>query len=277
MIELDELVKSANTLDPLPQTVTRLMQLLANEDVNVDEIEKVFASDGALTARLLRQANSASSGSRNQIGTISSAIVRLGLGSVMALAVSVSTQKELSTSLPEYGIGEGGMWKHAQAARLAAEAMRRFCKIQIPPEAPTAALLHDIGKIVMARALGPELEVLKQAKPDDDAISMELEQEVLEVHHGELGGLIAQNWQLPDMIVHGIIHHHNPDACTGEDNTICHIVCFANWAAHAADLKARQQPYPAPSDTTVAKLGIQTDRIDELLDKVVEAVDNLGY
>jgi HD-like signal output (HDOD) protein len=48
------------------------------------------------------------------------------------------------------------------------------------------------------------------------------------VHHGELGGLIAQNWQLPERLVTGIIHHHTPDLA---GDIVADAVHVANIAA----------------------------------------------
>ena len=277
MINLDELVKSASKLEPLPLSVTRLMKLLNNENVAIDEIEKIFSLDGVLTAQLLRQANSAFSGSRNQIGTISAAVIRLGFNNVMALAVSVSTEKQLSMSIPEYGMEEWDLWRHSQATRLATEAMKKVFKIAVPPEAPIAALLHDIGKVVLSRFLGPtELSILRQANQHNN-IDQESEKEVLDIHHGELGGLIAQHWQLPDIIVRGIIYHHDPYNCTSEDNTICHVVCFANWAAKAAVCKMDQKKFSEVVVKSAKNLGINTGKMDEFLDHIITDLENLSH
>jgi HD-like signal output (HDOD) protein len=277
MIDLDNLVKSANELEPLPLSVTRLMKLLGQEDVSIEEIEKIFSLDGVLAAQLLRQANSAFSSSREPIGTISAAVVRLGLSSIMALAVSVSTTKQLSLSIPQYGLEEWDLWRHAQACRLATEAMKKMFKISIPVEAPIAALLHDIGKLVLGRALGPaELAILRQAN-QDNSINLESENELLEVNHGELGGLIAQHWQLPDTIVRSIIYHHDPENCTGEDNTICHVLCFANWAAKAAVCKMDQQAFTEPVVDSAKILGIDVSKMDQFLDQIISSLENLSH
>jgi len=275
VINIDDLIKRANALEPLPEVVTKLIALLEKDDVAIDEVEHIFSSDGALTARLLRQANSASSGSRKQIGTISAAVIRLGLGGVLALAISVSTQKQLSTSLPQYGIDSGGLWHHAQAASFAVDAMRRYCKVTIIPEAQTAALLHDIGKIVMADYLEPDiLSLLQRANEKGIEIGMDAEREILEVHHGELGGLIAQHWDLPDCIVRGIQHHHDPEACADSNSDLCHIVCTANWIAKAAEAKIKNTPYTDSIPLSVKHLGISENNLDKITDAVAEKLDS---
>lgn len=271
MIDLDKLVQGANQLDPLPNAVLRLMDLMQKPDVAITEIEEAFAADGALTAQLLRQANSASSGASSQIGTVEAAVVRLGLDSVLALAVAASTQKHLNSSAKQYGLDEGDLWRHGQYARLAIDGMRRILRKKTPPEAQTAALLHDIGKIVMARYLKPDiLAYLHSADQGDPNISLSAEREILNVHHGELGGLIAQHWKLPDIIVRSIIYHHTPEECTEIDNTICHMTCLANWVANAAACVKKEHAISEPFPESAKILDISREQADQLIAHVLK-------
>ncbi len=270
MIDLEKLIASANKLDPLPDAVLRLVELLQKPEVELKEIERAFAADGALTAQLLRQANSASSAAVNKIGTVEAAIVRLGLDSVLALAVGAAAQTHLNAAAAQYGLSEGELWRHGQYARLAIDGMRRLLRVKIPPEAQTAALLHDIGKVVMARFLKPEvLAILHEADNSDVAVSLAAEREVLQVHHGELGGLIAQRWQLPDQIVRGIIYHHTPEECTEIDNRICHLVCMANWIANAAAATHANQAIAEPIPASAEVLKISREQADQLIQYVL--------
>ena len=97
------------------------------------------------------------------------------------------------------------------------------------PETFTAALLHDVGKLVMGRFLIPEiLGFIRRAREVDHLGRLEAESLLLNVHHGELGGLIAQHWKLPSRVVQGIIYHHNPEE--GHD-VICDLTYLANQIA----------------------------------------------
>lgn len=278
MINLQPLIASANQLKPLPETITRLVELLANEDVHIDDIEDVFSYDAALSARLLRQANSVAAGGNQKVGTISAAVIRLGLGNVLALAIAASTQDDLDGPIPQYGLGEGDLWEHSQGARLAVDGLRKYGKVAVPPEAPTAALLHDVGKIVLARHLDPLiLKLLRRASGHADKITMAAESEILQVHHGELGGLIAQHWQLPDVIVRGIIYHHDPERCTETNNHICHIVGLANWLSKVASAKLRGQTCAVGAPSSFAHLKLDQARVDKVVDYIVEGLQGLGY
>lgn len=126
-------------------------------------------------------------------------------------------------------MSEGELWRHSVAAALAAESAPAFCDIELPPETYAAALLHDVGKLVLARFLEPSvLQLLAAAQEQDHLSSLRAESELLGVHHGELGGLIAQSWHLPDRLVTGIIHHHTPDDAR---DLVADAVHLANIAA----------------------------------------------
>ncbi|MBM3831793.1 MAG: HDOD domain-containing protein [Verrucomicrobia bacterium] len=119
--------------------------------------------------------------------------------------------------------------RHSVAAALVTEVIQPHIKVPLPAEAFTAALLHDIGKLIMARFLSTDiLELMHQARTSGKLTVLEAETKILQVHHGELGGIIAQHWKFPERIVRGIIYHHNPDQ--GND-PICDIVYVSNLGA----------------------------------------------
>lgn len=232
MIDLEPLTRSAQHIEALPASVTRLTALTRGDTWSLLEVEEIVRLDQALTMRLLRAANSAASASAVPISTVRDAIVRLGVRSLLSLAMAVGVQKRLAQALPEYGLSEGELWRHSVAAALATESIQSYCRAAVPPETYTAALLHDVGKLVMARFLSPDvLRVLARARQQGGLSSLKAECELLQVHHGELGGLIAQQWQLPDRLVTGIIHHHTPGLA---HDVIADAVHVANVAAKIA-------------------------------------------
>ena len=230
MLDLDSLAQAASNLDPLPASVARLAAVVASSDPDLDEILDVVKYDEALTATLLRGANSAASGSLNPVNNVRDAVIRLGTGSVLWLAVQSSVRRRLQRPVPEYGLSEGDLWRHSVATSLAAAGLHRYAGVPVPPEAPTAALLHDIGKLLMCRFLGNDvLETIHHAQFDGGLTRIAAEVEILGVHHAELGGLMVQFWGFPESIQRGISYHHTPDE--GVD-----LICYT---AHLADVVAK--------------------------------------
>jgi HD-like signal output (HDOD) protein len=263
MIDLDRLIEQANELAPLPATTVRLTQLVGSPHCDLEDVSELIAFDQALTVKLLRAANSAASGSAIPVGTVKEAVTRMGTAQVLALAVASSARPLLQARVPAYGLDEGALWRHSVAAAVAAETVPAFCRLDVPPESFTAALLHDVGKLVMGRFLSPEiLGFIQRAQEVDHLGQLEAESLLLNVHHGELGGVIAQHWKLPPRVVLGITYHHNPDQ--GLD-LICDLTYLTNQVAKRieAGLDGRQLEF-AISGPVAERLGLTPKMLDHL-------------
>jgi HD-like signal output (HDOD) protein len=260
MVDIEALTRAAQHMEALPASVTRLMALTSGDRWQMDAVEQVVSLDQALTLRLLRAANSAASASAVPIVTIRDAVIRMGVRSLLSIGTAVAVQKRLTQALPEYGLSEGELWRHSVAAALAAESASLYCRTALPPETQAAALLHDIGKLVMARFLDADvLRILAAARAEGGLSSVRTESELLLVHHGELGGLIAQQWHLPDRLITGIIYHHTPDQAgdivadaVHVANAVAKYVGTGNWVT-----EQDRQPNP----DSMARLGLTADAL----------------
>lgn len=208
-----ELLSSAETIDALPITVGRLASLISAGNADIFEIVEVVSLDQALTATLLRRANSASVRGRVEIRTVRDAAVRLGASALLSMAMAASVSFKMNRALPAYGLAEGQLWKQSVAASLTADVVRRRARADVPMEASTAALLHDFGKVVLSSHFGPQvLEMLSRAAQADGMSLLRAEQVVFGVTHSEIGGLVAAHWKLPHSIVDAIVRHHDASA-----------------------------------------------------------------
>lgn len=273
-IDLDALIRSANDLEPLQHSASRLASLAAKESWSVPEVVSAISFDPVLTARVLKAANSAASGGVHRITTVREALVRLGMGRVVTIAVGSSVKGQMRGAVPEFGLSEGALWRHSVAASLAAESAVGVCKARVPHDAFTAALLHDMGKIVLARHLGPDhLDFLRCAREEGHVSGLQAEKELLGCHHGELAGLIAQHFNLPENIVIGVSYHHDPDV-------IAHVMADV---VHLSDVVARtigagldaNPDAPGLSDGTVERLGLPPDGAQRLAETVKARLDEV--
>lgn len=227
------LIQTAYDLDPLPANATRLAQLVAAEDPDLDEIIETVSLDLALTADTLRYANSAALAPRHNIDTVRAAVVRLGIGAVVSLAVASCMRRRLDLCLPPYDMDTGELWQHSIVSALTTEGVARSSAVEVPPATFTAALLHDIGKLVIARAVDPDLSARMRGMIEAGTSQLEVEDELFELDHAHLGGMIAEHWGLPGPIVAGIEHHHAPGAGRA---AICDAVHLANAVAKIVPL-----------------------------------------
>jgi HD-like signal output (HDOD) protein len=237
-IPLEQLTEAANRLEGLPTSLTRLTSLVASNDFRLDEVVEVISYDPVLTAGLLRAANSASSGASREISTVQEAVVRLGASTVSSLAMgaTVGGRFRRSQAAP-------GLWVHSVTATIACDIVNFRSKVWVPAAAATAALLHDVGKLVLAEALTPNiLRRLELVATSENLTADEAERAVLMVDHGELGAIAAQAWELPDVIVGGIANHHRIERA---ESPLDWAVMLADAIAHSVTEDLEEARVPA--------------------------------
>jgi putative nucleotidyltransferase with HDIG domain len=261
VIDLDQMARAASQLEPLPTSSTRLAALVCAGTPELGQVVEIVQFDEALTASLLRSANSSWSSSRSEIKTVRDAVIRLGASPVLALTLGMNVRRHLGDALPQYGMSEGELWRHSVAASLAAELMAPRAAHRPPPETATAALLHDVGKLVMARFLEPSLLEELHACQEGGATRVEAEFEVLGIDHAELGGLIARSWALPETLVRGIREHGRPGV---DGDVLVHAVYLSDVLAKAVGAGLDDNVDPDARTRALGELGFTETDFDEL-------------
>ena len=203
------ILDQAESMRPLPQAVLDLARTVSDPDAGLDKVAATLRNDPVLTAVVLREANSAFVGAIEAASTVEQAVVRLGGARVLAIAVTNSLPREINEALPGYGIYEGGLHAHAVATSHITDVVRMLSPLKPPPALVTAGLLHDIGKLLLARLLRPQL--IPDALQQEDTDITAAERSLLDLDHAEVGAALAAHWRLPDEIVRAVLFHHRPD------------------------------------------------------------------
>lgn len=263
MVDCSALIAAARSLPAMPQSAVRLAAMIASHHYDVRDVAEVAAFDPMLTLRLIRAANSAFRAGAVPVSTVKDAVLKLGSKETLALAVAGHARPFLQRALAEYQLEEGQLWRHSVAAAGAVECMTAHCCVAIPPEAFTAALLHDTGKVVMARFLDIKiLDMIRRAQVEGGLGPLQAESQVLDLHHGEIGGILAQHWKMPEAIVKGIIYHHTPEE--GID-LVCYVVFAANLLAKATEASLAGKPIEVKfSDAVLSELGLSSEGVKNL-------------
>ncbi len=278
MLAHADIARAAYDLEPLPATATRLAAVIGQPDWDLDQVVHVVELDGVLAGQVLRFSNSAMSGAQREITGIDEAVMRIGPGMALGLAMGAGVRKQMNKSVGAYEIDSGDLWRHSVCSALAADVARRYCGTPIPNEAFPAALLHDIGKQVLGQFLDEEMvRNLERARREGQCSSIQAEAEMLGVDHCEVGGLVAQHWKLPKIFVLGITHHHDPARTPpNEDSRIAYAVCLANlvarrigYATDSAEVDWRDWPH------LFEALDTRPSRIEKLCEAVQERIEDV--
>lgn len=207
----------------LPTAALRVLNLVAKSDVEMTELSTAIQQDPALTAAVLRVANSAASGSASTIDTVRDAIVRLGLRESERIAGAVAAKALFSprskAARALYGSQFGQL--HVEAASAAGGAaylaMERGSRSDL---AYLGGMLHDVGKSIGLGALAGL--VLSGRAPRD--LSPEVVQAILNQVNVELGALAHDRWGLPEYLTAICAAQHDPVVPEGPSHVELHLV-----------------------------------------------------
>lgn len=230
MQELDDYINRVKHLPPAPIVLPKLLPLLSDMDTDSSRIVELITYDPSLTASVLQLCNSAFFASATPATDIKEAVSRLGFNQVYKVVAAVSGSKALSPAQKGYGFGAGELWKHSVASAVAAQIIAE----DLDDDANTvftAALLHDVGKAVLAEALESVYVKLVQETESSQHSLLETEKKLLGVQHAEIGGRLLTNWKFPASLVAGVWHHHQPDAAA-EHQRLAAFVYLGNMVAH---------------------------------------------
>lgn len=208
-IKLEHVLKRVHALPPLPSSAIQVLELTNNPASSAKELESVIGMDLALTAGILRQANSAYYGYPRRISSLREAIVLLGFQVTQELAMSAAISPVLKSNLAGYEIDQEGLWKHSLLTAMAARRVCQHCKLPYGEVAFIAGLLHDIGKLVISVYVQEVGDFLLQKAQDTPLTFVELEEKVIGFDHARAGGFLARSWNLPEELVAAISFHHS--------------------------------------------------------------------
>jgi len=253
------------------------MEALADPDTSALELGRHIAADQSLSATLLRQVNSAFYGFYRRVTTVKDAVVILGFREVQNLVLAASAFRVFPNSKSPYDRNQ--LWRHSLASAMAAERIAKRLSLSDDGSYFSAGLLHDIGKVALDSVYPDNFqEAVKRAVAGPRPLH-EVEPEVFGMDHAEVGGALAEHWNLPPLLTEAIRRHHNPDQAMLSPE-LAHVTALANHLAYEANLgeatNIGPHTYPAqsakllkidPSHTTAITTELQeaTDRIDAML------------
>ncbi|WP_319523484.1 HDOD domain-containing protein [Breoghania sp.] len=223
MLSLDQLLKESERIDPVPQVVHELMGLVEDPEVPVSEITNLITYEPVVTANLLKMANSAAFGLKQKVNSVHDAVVRLGLKQVVKIVLMASVTKPMKSAHQGYGLEEGRLWKQSVSCALVASAIAEKREASEKDLVFTAALLKDIGVIVLDRYMATAIGRVREVIETEGLHLIEAERRVLGIDHAELGGRIAGNWRFSKTLIHTIQQHHLADETTDIPDTTAMI------------------------------------------------------
>jgi HD-like signal output (HDOD) protein len=223
-------VKTIINLPALPSIAMEIVEMVDNPRTSASQLGRVISSDQALTAKVLKIANSPFYGFPKKISTIDFAIIVLGFDALKEIVISLSLVSSLQKKSDAY-FDSKIFWDHAISTGVIARKIARDLGYRVSGEVFVGGLLHDVGVSVIHRYFNGEFRRIVGIARESDLTFAEAEESVLGVTHAEIGSWLAERWNLPDHLAEAILCHNTPSKAEMNPELVSIIHCADNMAA----------------------------------------------
>ena len=222
-------VAKIKQLPTCPRMFQEISKLLESEHCSYGQLAAVIRRDPSIAALVLQSANSSFYSMARQISSVEQAISVLGLANTKNLVMAIEVMGSLCGDLSN-GIDLNALWNHSyEVGERASRIVREVFALPALAEAAFAAgLLHDIGKVVLARDMGSQWTEAKLYAQERSVSLYEAERGVIGAHHGEIGAFLLSLWNLPAAIVEAVAFHHDPEPPPSARPSVVTAVFVAN-------------------------------------------------
>jgi len=238
----------------LEDSVERVVKASSQESSSLTEITEIVETDAAMAIAVMRSANNGG-GPRGRVANVPDAVEALTPAGIRAVAGSLPTYRMLQTSNSWASLPER-FRRHAVATRQAAESLANLADVAGREELATAALLHDVGQLVLIRLHPGYGSILadRTATPEERA---RVERREFGMDHTIVGGVLARRWGLPPVIAGAIERHHSDQA-----DGLSAAVRLSDLIAHQA---AGDTVSPESMIEAAGSCGLSETRLHQLL------------
>jgi putative nucleotidyltransferase with HDIG domain len=270
-MQANKIASAIKSFPGMPGTAVKLLGLIDDSAMRVSQIETILRRDPGLTANVLRIANSAYFGIPSKVGSIRQAVILLGLKRLIQMVIAACVSAIMDKSVPGYDLPPGELWRHSIAASVAAECLVKVLKVEAAEEIFTAALLHDVGKLVLGDFVKDEFKQIETAV--SQGISFEMaEKIVLGTNHADVGARILTKWLLPPEIVNAVQFHHAPED-SERISSMLDIVHVANFISMMIGIGlGRDGLQHEPSAEVTERLGLQPGHLEKVASQTMQWV-----
>jgi putative nucleotidyltransferase with HDIG domain len=230
---LDQILAKVTEVPTLPSSVLRVMNMIEDPLCSASDLAGVIMADPGMATKVLKLANSSYYGFRQKISSIPQAITLLGFATLKnaLLSAAVFDLFRISGS----GFDLIGLWKHSVSTATAAKIFAKKVRYPNAEKAYTAGLLHDIGKIMIARYLPTSLPAINKLILVDGFTMYEAEQRTVGLPHPAFGAWVMSRWNLPSVLIEAVEYHHYPTKAQHAFD-LAAIVYLADILAHRTKL-----------------------------------------
>lgn len=242
----------------LPGVAMEVTDVARQDHADARAIAELLRKDQAMAAHVLRVVASPVYSGRTQIVSLQQAVARLGVQKIREIALAIAFRVGVF-KLKGFEAEITALFQHSVSAAMFAQELARVTRRNVE-DAFMCGLLHDVGKPVILQALAAILaEQRLQASPQALlAATAEL--------HSDVGGVLAEAWNLPPAVEMSIRYHHSGAPPEAHLSSV-HITSLADALSHFAFEPARTPEAELRKHPALAPLELYPEMLDKLLGK----------
>lgn len=263
---IELIVAKIGDLPPIPTIALKALKMSEDPEVNIQELQATLTQDQALTAQILRIANSSLYGLEHEIATVSHAVAILGLDTTRHMLSAACVQQVFNAGKNQsWAFGNKLLADHSWGTALCARAIARKVGYAQGEEALLAGLMHDIGKAVLLKNLRDRYISIAKDVHQGEITFYEAELVVFGFSHAQVGATLAERWNFPPQLAEAIGFHHDPEAAP-KHKRLVYITALANKVMTFLGVGFETAPAMVLHELPAAKLlGLNLSAIDAIV------------
>ncbi len=255
-------VGSIRDLPPMPAVAIKVLELLNDPNVNYEKLGEAISSDAAVSARMLKVANSAFYSMKRQIKTLEHAIAIVGERTLRSLVLAAS----LEGMNKSYGLLEKMLWEDSMGCAIGCRILARKFASADPEEAFLAGLFRHLGKTVMNYSDPESYRSLAEMAYSDGVSTSKLEGQFFPYAHAVVGAAVLDKWKFARSLVMSTLHHEDLLISLDEEENaeaLLRLTATVNLAGHVCVKLGIGQREPNEELDVLQCPGAQALELDE--------------
>ncbi|WP_432741409.1 HDOD domain-containing protein [Methylobacter sp. G7] len=260
-------------LQLIPSVALKLLTLTKDDNARIDSLSRIIETEPVLTAKILRQVNSAAYALPNKITSTNRAVTMLGFSTVRQLALNLLIYNNLKRQNPSQLFDLLFFWQHCLYVASLSKRIAVALNYPDPDLVYTGGLLHDIGKVVLETHGRVTYSDFISSIGNNQQSTLEEERNFFGVTHTEMGHIFCLEWQLPASITAIVAFHHNQPAEASphsQFNSAIAIVSFADYIAWIQGIGSAAQlnSHPTLQHAVLEAIDLEQLNLETLLQQV---------
>jgi putative nucleotidyltransferase with HDIG domain len=255
--KVTDLIRNNRTrLPTLPVVINNIILIARSEKTSAIDLGDFIINDQAISARVLKVANSAYYGMSKKIDSISRAVVVLGFKEIISLALGMGVFSALSQKEKDVRIDMSELWQHTIGVGFAARDIVKKTGMMVNETMFLVGLLHDIGKIIFSIYFPDEYREVLEKTVHRQVPLYHTEKEILGLDHAEMAYLLMKQWNFSADIIQPVRYHHDPSACPEAYLYMAMVINVANFICHQSGIGQSGNKNIQQDNEVLEKLGL---------------------